>query len=475
MVNTADAGVQDSLGSSRVTAIGAGKLNAGAAVSSGATSNPATLAFGAITSGALPISRTLNITNSSNASATLSITASPRDADNNARVGVSPATLSLGPGQSGSVMVQLTGTRPNPGSYEGQINVSGNGTNLHVPYLYLVGDGIARNIFSVAGDGIVGPTNESDDLIGFRLIDQYGVPVSNATVNFRSTSGGGKIDSADSVTDIYGIAAAFVILGSQPGDQIFTAGAGGLTQEFDLSSATPPAIASVVDAASFQSGRALAPGSYITIAGSSLSNAAGSFFTPYLPISLAGVSVTFDAPGISVPGRLSFASNSQVNVQIPWEFQGQTSASMKVIVNGITSAVTTLRLADYSPGAFEFTDAAGQRLAAALDQSGQVVTSTHPVQRGQAISLYANGLGPVSNQPASGEPGPAQPLAQSRVTPSVTVGGRPAQVLFSGLAPGFVGLYQINLIVPTDASAGIQPVVITANGIDSKVSNLFLN
>jgi uncharacterized protein (TIGR03437 family) len=84
--------------------------------------------------------------------------------------------------------------------------------------------------------------------------------------------------------------------------------------------------------------------------------------------------------------------------------------------------------------------------------------------------MYANGLGPVDVTPPSGEPAPAQPLARTRVIPTVTIGGKQAQVLFSGLAPNYVGLYQLNVLVPADAPVGTQPVEINANGISSTVN-----
>ncbi|MDQ6700033.1 MAG: S8 family serine peptidase [Acidobacteriota bacterium] len=482
VVNTATTDVRDGSGQARATAVGSGKLNAAGAVTSNVTVDPATLSFGAINSGALPLNRTLNLVNTGPSAVTVAVSITPRDTDNNARLSVSPASLPLNPGQSGTVTVRLDGNRPNPGSYEGQIAIAGASTSIHVPYLYLVGSGVAQNIFSVLGDGNTGAVGEDQDLIGFRLLDQFGVPVTDAPVTFRATSGGGQIDAqrgADTRTDIYGIAAGFVILGSQPGDQVFTATAGSLTQDFILTAKTPATIASngVVNAASFQVGRGLAPGSYITINGVNLSPTSRSFVTPYLPISLLGVSVSFDVPsaGISVPGRISYASDTQINVQIPWELRGQSSASMKVTIDGISSALYTVPLSDYSPALFEFTDAGSGQLIAAAVQGPQIITSARPAQRGQVVSLYANGLGPVNNQPASGEPSPAQPLADSRVLPTVTIGGRQAPVSFSGLAPGFVGLYQLNVTVPADASAGLQPVVVTVNGIDSKTSNLFLN
>ena len=236
-----------------------------------------------------------------------------------------------------------------------------------------------------------------------------------------------------------------------------------------------PAIATngVVDAATGRPAQAYAPGSYITIYGRGLSESQRAFFTPELPLSLVGVSVSFDVPSqrLSVPGRLSFVSDGQINVQIPWELQGVSSAQMKVSIGDSSSSLVTVPIGNASPAMFEFTEAAGRLLAAAVGESG-VVTSDNPAVRGRAISLYANGLGPVENQPASGAQGPGNPLASTRIRPEVTIGGRRAEVLFAGLAPGFVGLYQINVIVPADAPTGLQPIVITSDGTASRPANI---
>jgi minor extracellular serine protease Vpr len=74
------------------------------------------------------------------------------------------------------------------------------------------------------------------------------------------------------------------------------------------------------------------------------------------------------------------------------------------------------------------------------------VTASNPAQRGHYLIIYANGLGPVDNPPVTGETTPAQPLARTLVTPTVTIGGKPAEALFSGLTPGSIGLYQGLLI-----------------------------
>jgi uncharacterized protein (TIGR03437 family) len=146
---------------------------------------------------------------------------------------------------------------------------------------------------------------------------------------------------------------------------------------------------------------------------------------------------------------------------------------MKVSIGDSSSTVVTVPLATASPGLFEYTDSSGRVFAAALDERFQVLGSSNAAAKGSVVQLYVNGLGAVSNQPASGEVAPsAEPLARTTAVPTVTIGGRPAEVLFSGLAPGYVGLYQVNARVPADAGSGPQAVVITAGGVASKPVNI---
>jgi len=86
---------------------------------------------------------------------------------------------------------------------------------------------------------------------------------------------------------------------------------------------------------------------------------------------------------------------------------------------------------------------------------------------------FLTGLGPVTPPVAPGAPAPgAEPLARTNVTPVVTIGGQTAQVLFSGLAPGFIGLYQINFQVPQTAPMGSIDVVIASGGVNSNTAKL---
>ncbi len=481
VVNTASDKVDDydannNLIGARITGMGAGKLDAGAAVKTNVTVEPSTLSFGVVGT-ALP-SQTLTIRNTGSASLTLTLAVKPSDNDANAKVALSVSTLSLVPGQSGAVTVRMTGTKPLPGSYEGVVTVLGGAVPLHIPYLYLVGDGVPYSYLTLTGDGFVRDVGAKLTLT-FKILDQFGVPVGQVPVKFQSTLGGGTLTGgiANPSTDELGVAQAKVVVGQQPGDQEFTATAAGFTVSFDGTARLKPAIqaGAVVNAASLQVGQGLAPGSYISIYGKGLSESTRAANTPYLPVSLAGVSVSFDvqAKKISVPARVQFVSDGQVNVQIPWELQGQTSALMKVSIGDSSSTVYTVPLKDYSPAAFEYTEASGGRvLAAALDESFILLSSANPAKKGRIAQIYMNGLGPVDKAPASGEPAPGQVLARTKTLPTVTVAGKNADVQFSGLAPLYVGLYQLNIVVPADTPSGIQPVVVSVGGVVSKTTNL---
>ncbi len=476
LVNTASSQVLDNGASAGVTAAGAGKLDAGAAVKTTATVEPATVSFGEINANAaLPVSVPLTLSNVSNASIKASIQVAPSVHDASANVTVSPNAVTLAAGQTQQLNVQLQGSQPAPGSYEGFLQISTGAATLHVPYLYVVGDGVADNVLPLAGASFTGSVNDQDFFLILKVIDRYGVAVPSEQVAFNTVTGDGTITAADASTDVLGIAAAKVNLGSQLGAQTFSADTAGFHVEFDGHARLRPVInaGGVVNAGDHQAGQGFAPGSYVEIYGVGLSDATRVTSTPYLPVALAGVSVSFDAPGLSVPGHIHFVNPNQVNVQIPWEFQGQTSALMKVSVGGSQSAVYTVPLASVSPAAFEVPDSSGNRLViAALDTGNRLITTANPARRGQTISLYMNGLGAVDHTPVSGDPTPGQPLAHTVAQPRVTIGGIDAAVPFSGLSPSSVSLYQINVTVPLQAPVGRQPIKVTIDGIDAKASSL---
>jgi uncharacterized protein (TIGR03437 family) len=273
---------------------------------------------------------------------------------------------------------------------------------------------------------------------------------------------------ADSATDSYGVGAAEFSLGSSPGTYTVTATSGGQKFAFTASARAVPTLSGISNAAN--PAAAVAPGSYISIFGSALSDVTNSSSTARLPLAIDSVIVSFDVPsaGISVPGHLTYVSPSQVNLQVPWELEGQSSAQVKVAINYSYGNVVTLPLANFGPAFFEVSTGA----VAALDANFKTIGTSNPAVRGQTIALYANGLGAVTNTPPSGDPASSTALSQTTQTPTVTIGGVAAPVSFSGLAPGFAGLYQINVAVPSTIGAGLQPIVVSIGGQASKASGI---
>jgi beta-glucosidase len=229
---------------------------------------------------------------------------------------------------------------------------------------------------------------------------------------------------------------------------------------------TAPSINSggIVNAASSAAGAPLAPGSIASVYGNFPISAPSSAPTVPLPTSLGGLSLAFGA----VKAPLFCASNSQVNLQIPWELAGQSQASLTATLGGQTSAPQTVNLAPFAPGIFSM-NGQGTGPGAILDSSYQLISPSNPAGAGVTIILiYCTGLGPVTHQPPTGAPAPSNPPASATTTPVVTIGGVPAQVLFAGLAPGSVGEYQVNALVPASAPIGDAiPVILSSNGATS--------
>jgi uncharacterized protein (TIGR03437 family) len=477
VVNTAGA-VNDGDAPARVLAAGAGKVNARAALEAGAVVDPVSLTFGIPP--ALPVNRELALGNLGSAPDTFRIEVQPRDPDLSARVTVGGQTslsVQIPANQVGRIPVSLTGTLPRAGLYEGVIRIQGttNTTPLRIPYHFGVAGGRAASIFPLTGDGAVGTAGGPvPNLLVFKLVDEAGLPVAGADVQFRVTQGGGRIVQADARTDRYGIAAADADLGPEIGEQSYTATAAGLTVTFFNGARPEPRIndGGIVHGASFAR-RSLAPGSIASIFGEFLAEATRGAIRLPLPMALYHTSVSFDHPdaGLSIPGRLFFISPGQLNVQIPWEFAGLPFALVKIRINDSASAVYRLELSDYSPGIFEY-ESGGQKFGIVTHADGRLVTPSSPARPGETVIVYATGVGPVDQPQVTGEAAGASPLARIRITPTATVDGQNAEVLFAGNSPGFVGLNQINLTIPAGIRSGTRPLVLNANGIPSNTVNI---
>jgi len=176
-----------------------------------------------------------------------------------------------------------------------------------------------------------------------------------------------------------------------------------------------------------------------------------------------GANVYFDG----IPAPLLFVSGGQINAQVPYGVVGDTVDVQASTVDGFSNVIT-VNLAPAAPGLISQLQN-GQGPGAIVNATTfELITPSNPIPRGTVISIFAVGLGPVSFQPASGAPAPVAPLSQSTNQITASIGGLTVAPLFSGLTPGFVGLFQVNLVVPQNAPTGSAvPVTVTASGVTS--------
>jgi len=232
-----------------------------------------------------------------------------------------------------------------------------------------------------------------------------------------------------------------------------------------------PRIVAVVNAASFHPG--MVPGGLSTLFGRNLSVVSGTEF-PGGATSHKGTWVEVEGRRTPLLGVSKVGDQEQVNFQVPFELGAPALARVIVNNNGATAVLTDVPLYRVQPGLFEWVSPGGVRYTAAVKTDGSVVEPGNPASPGEVVSLFLTGMGPILPVLGTGEPGPADPPAETWLKPVVNVGGLPAQVLFSGYAPGFLGLYQVNLLIPEGLSAAAAKLEVIVEGVASQSSLILI-
>lgn len=250
----------------------------------------------------------------------------------------------------------------------------------------------------------------------------------------------GEIYVADGATG-----RVYRVLGTKPGPQLSSAG--------------------VVHAASFEPG--LVAGSLASIFLSGVRDSPGisrAINIP-LPLSLDGVSVTMDGAVAPILAVANVDGAEQINVQVPWALLDDSTALVIVTADGVSSEPAAVDVLSAQPGVF-LVD--GERPAIQHNSGFEAVTESSPLRPGGYGVAYLTGLGEVRNRPPTGDAAAAADATMLR-TVEATIDGQPAEVIFAGFAPGFVGLYQVNFRVPENARSGSLDLVFRVEGRSSPV------
>ena len=238
--------------------------------------------------------------------------------------------------------------------------------------------------------------------------------------------------------------------------------------------AVPGAIA---NAASFNNQGVVAPGSYVSIFGEGLADGIQNATQTPLPGNLNNTQLFLG----NLPLPLSYVSPTQVNALIPQKLNVNTEYLLTIQRDNTLSTPVQVTITELQPGIFT-TTGTGSGQGAILIHGPEVVAgpaggpvpNERPVQPGEYLEIYCTGLGLAQTSDGTQLPDGAEapaggnPLYQTVGTTSVTIGGIDAPVLFSGLAPGFVALFQVNVQVPENAPTGdAVNVVVTVTNKDT--------
>ncbi len=219
----------------------------------------------------------------------------------------------------------------------------------------------------------------------------------------------------------------------------------------------------VVSAASFAALVPASPGSMISIFGVEMADGIGRSLSIPLSTSLAGATVLLG--GQTLP--LLFTSAGQINALVPYGIATNTEHQLVVQRGASFTVPEPVTVAAAQPAVFTINQQ-GTGQGAVLNQDFSFNSAENPAAIGAVVQLFCAGLGEVNPPVEAGAAAPSSPLARTVDEVTVTIGGVSAQVDFSGLAPNFAGLYQVNAVVPAGVTPGNDvPVVLSVAGQSS--------
>jgi uncharacterized protein (TIGR03437 family) len=237
-----------------------------------------------------------------------------------------------------------------------------------------------------------------------------------------------------------------------------------LAAQYDAAVA-PPKVAGVVNAA--DGAQNIAPGGLISVYGQQM--APVNMATAQIPLPTALADSCLSVNGSPVP--LLFVSSQQINAQLPANVTG--NATLAIHTPGGVSDNFYVTVQPAAPSIFRSGTAGPMTGLATIVRAddNQLVTPTNPIHPGDWITIYATGLGATLPAVDAGIPAPASPLAVPVIPATVTLGGIPLNIGDASLAPGWVGVYQINASIPNGVPEGLEvPLTISQGGASTSLN-----
>lgn len=304
------------------------------------------------------------------------------------------------------------------------------------------------------------PNQPLPEPVVVRVTDINRLPYAGVAVR-ASASAGGAVSPEGTATDSSGFATFSWTPGAVAGNQLTVSVDGGLGVLPVVAVTTGEPISNsgaVVESAGYS--QSISPGALATIFGGNLAAGATAVASFPIPTELEGVRVLLGG----TPLQLLYVSDTQINFVVSADAAlGPTNLRVTTPL-GDTGEIPVTVVA-VSPGVFVMGDLG---IAAATVAGTGQLTSERPAAPGNVVEIFCTGLGAV-------EPFAPDPRLWSTVlTPAVRIGGVDADVQFSGLAPGMVGLYQVNAEVPQGVAPGSQPLSLSIGGVESNGTSIVI-
>ena len=393
---------------------------------------------------------------------------------------VSPATgsaLAASPASS-SLSVNPSGLAP--GVYNGGVSFSASGASLSTVNVTLIVQAgsstcVPANLVPTE-TGLVNDFSQSAGLptpLTVVLVDDCGRPVTNGLVEATFSNGDPALalNAVDTTSGIYSGTWVPGASAQQVSITLSATASGLATASSQISGqVTPNGAAPVLNedgilnafAIAAEPGAPLAPGTIVQMYGSNLGSGISEAQSTPLSASLGGTSVFIG--GIAAP--LYYVSSGQIDAQIPFELPAGKVYEVYVNNNNMLTMPRSIQVTSDAPGIAQF---AYGGIIAQHSKDNSLVSETSPAAPGEYVVMYAAGMGLTNQTVPSGSASPSNKLATVLDGATLTLNGaRVTNILFAGLTPDLVGLYQVNFQVPANAPNGdLQLVLVQTSGVSN--------